>query len=313
MPMKTSLIFCFLTLSACAYTFAQISADNYFPLGSYYLSDEQYYPIATVDGSKPIARVEGKNVEFDSINARFQRTEVYKEGFITIVEQSAYGLNSDVRSVRTNEDTSKIPNRGFVDLEIRPDVSLEDCYAIAFSGSDDGYSGRNKDEFYVNFKEIGDLSAGVLHKQTIPILFPNSIDADRDIRYFIAFFSSGMPVRSSFESTIANHFLLNKQAEHRFYLDQYLANNSSKSLNKTAFFTYTPYLPKKLYDSVGPVSVKAVFTIQSDGSVRTNQLTGIEDEAAKSFLENRINEWLFFPAIKDGTAVSSKTATMIEF
>lgn len=302
-------------LSSLVSTFANTSEsiDNYYPLGCYFLQDEQYYPIVSVDGKVPLARVNGKAIKVDGVDTRFQRQEVYGEGYIRVSELSAYGVNSNYRSINSTEDAAKVPNQGFVDFELTASTDLKDCYVVVFSGSEDGHAGRNKDEFYVNYKEIGDLKAGKSYKASSPLLFPNSIDADKDIRYFLAFYSEGMPIRSTEDLKIATHFLSKKTAEHQFYMEQYLLNNTGKDLKQTAFDVFTPYLPRALYDCFGPVDVKAVFAINTDGTVQVDQLIGTKDPAVEAFLTSRINEWLFFPSLRDGKAVRTKTATRIAF
>lgn len=302
-------------LFSVSYAVAE-SADDYYPIGCFYKAGEQYWPIAEVDGSRPIAKVDGERTTVSVEELRFDRVDLYGKGFIEIVSSDAYGREREARADRFNDGNTDTTNQGFADVAFYSDIDIENCYAVVFSGKESTASETNLGELFVTIKSLGNVQAGVMQKETLPVLFENTNSSKEVITltdYRIAFFGNTGHIRSSSDHDIANFFLSRKKEEHRFYMDQYVANNPGKSLKQTPFFIYTPYLPEAIYSETGPIDVKAVFTINGDGTVQTDKLIGLDNAEAETFLTNRINEWLFFPAIKDGHTAKIRTATKIAF
>lgn len=246
-------------------------------------------------------------------DVRFQRLEVYGTGYITVESESAYFTSSTLRLITTDHDGGNPPDRGFLDIEFSSDTDLEDCYALVVSGSKAGIEAADLDELFVTFHSIGTVKKGETYEESFSTLTVNDPNETRKHYYFVVFYEAGMPLKSDYDTAVAEHFSNRNQIEFRHYLDQYLKNNSDTNCKHSSFLTFTPYLPPALYTRVGQVDAKVVFSILQDGRTRVESITGIEDEEAYEFISERVSEWLFFPALKDGLPVTTKTATRIQY
>jgi len=292
--------------------FAQ-AADAYYPLGCFYNEGELNYPIINARGGNPIAMIDGKLKKVSGSDIRFDRLELYADGYIDIKKTELEPLDSDARTVQVTESGEKIPNRTFLDVAFISDKDIDECYAVVFSGSKAAIEARDVSELFVGYKTIGKITAGKVYEESLAINLFYSASVEGDQNYFIVFYDAGLPIRSQFDAEVSQHFITRRQQEFEFYLTQYLENNQNADLKQQPFYTYTPYLPKALYAQTGPIQTKVVLKIAADGSVSAASFSGLDDEEAKAFISKRISEWLFFPKLENGKAVATKIATMIEF
>ncbi|WP_269524712.1 hypothetical protein [Coraliomargarita parva] len=310
---------------------SELGSSDYYPLGCFYPKGEQNYPIVKVEKKKILALVDGKEKTAKLSSIRFDRLETFAPGYIAVLDKSFTSTGSIKGSIDTN-NMGKSGGRGLgvelnnftsvgmsptdhinIDLTLSTDQAVKDCYAAVFFGSKEGIAGDQTNELVVRFIELGELPAQSKIEKSLGFTVGNPEHKNLYDDFFVVFFSKGMPVRSSFDGAISKHFAARKQHEHAYYMKQYLENNPGKDLKPTPFYHFTPYLPEELYKQTGPIDCKVVFDIQPDGTVKTKAISGLEDEEAKIFLACRINEWLFFPELSNGTPEVKRTATVVRF
>lgn len=288
-------------------------AEAYYPVGCYYVKESQFTPVVGVQAGRPLIQTSAGIKKVDSDEISFQRLELYGDGFIEILDVSAHAAEAMHRDLMTYSAGSVVLDKAYIDLELLPDRNIKDCYALVVSGSELGMEAKDLDEVYVSFFELGDLTKGVVFEKRLQAFVKNAEGREFDARYCLIFYENGMPIASNLDALSVRHFRARVAQEHALYLEQYLKNNSGRDQKHTAFQTFVPYLPKQLYEKLGGVDAKVVFTVLADGHVQVEKISGVKDAQALAFLEERIEEWLFFPKLEDGLPVPVRTATMIQY
>jgi len=306
-------LFLLLVIFCCLGTLRADVSEGYYPLGCFYVGEDQIFLVVGAKGNRAIAKVDGKEVRVGLPDIRFGRLDSYKAGFIEIVDASGYTLSSFARTVTANSSGGNAPNRGHVRLEFVSEQAVKDGYALIVSGTKAGLKSKDPDEIFLSFQSLGDLEAGKTYKERLVAWFVNDADCKRDQFYFVVFFEGGLPIRSNYDAAISEFFDQRKQNEFDQLLRKYLRENSEASVKHKAHYVYQPVLPRALAEETGSFETRIVLQIASDGAVVVESFVDLDHLAVESFLRDRIEEWKFYPQLIKGQPVATRTATKLKF
>lgn len=268
--------------------------------------------VTSVDGMTPCVVLDGKAVPLGK-NPRAMpvRGPGYVPGRVDLSVVASKGIALTIKL----PDGSTAPGNVWemtsnVTVRLMPAISYDDCYLVLMGFNGTFLKGAvPSPDWRLIFKDVGALKAG--EAKTVDFNMGPMRPDDIGMDFVPILYCGGAEVRSNLSRFTAALFRSAELAEHALVVRSWLQNHLTSDQPLKRYVLPQPVFPPDVDVAKLPKTIEATFVVTPQGTVEHPELKDNLPPAAARAIRRALSEWLFFPRLKSGHAVSTKVSVPI--